>query len=128
QVVPALCTQTTANPADITATCGMSVADVNFGDRQQQQQLTTGQTATIGFWANRGQTLIKTFGKTATGQALGDWLATSFNNLFGNLAGYSNTQVASFFIQLKGAKSKASPARVQALAVALNIYATTSSL
>src|SRR5205814_10690066 len=86
QVVLATWAQTTANPADVPARSGVNVSGLDFGDQQQQQTLARGQTATIGFWANRGQTLIKNFGKTDNCQTLANWLATSFSNLFGNLA------------------------------------------
>ena len=90
-------------------------------------------TAGIGFWHSRdGQNLIKSFNGSISSTALGNWLATTFSNLYGagaganNLAGRTNAQVAAFF------QSRFSwglfNADIQVLATALNVYATTLSL
>jgi hypothetical protein len=92
-----------------------------------------GMTGGIGFWQdNNGQALINSFNGGSTSTVLGNWVAASFPNLYGastganNLAGKSNAQVATYFqtlFNLSGTKVQA-----QVLAVALNVYATTSSL
>jgi uncharacterized repeat protein (TIGR01451 family) len=97
------------------------------------KNVTTGLTGGIGFWNNmNGQALIDSFngGKNAT--ALATWLATTFPNLYGanagsnNLTGETNAQVAAYFQSLF--KMGGTQVQAQVLAVALNIYATTSSL
>jgi hypothetical protein len=58
--------------------------------------------------------------------ALSNWLASAFPNLYGNLGGISNAQVAAFY-QSQFALSGFNLA-AEALATALNVYATTESL
>jgi hypothetical protein len=85
--------------------CNNTGVNYNFG----QPSIFHGQTATIGFWHNKnGQGLINGFGKTSSGQTLGQWLAAQFPNLFGkyvpslnvsstigtNLTNATNSQVA----------------------------------
>src|SRR5262249_16268969 len=87
-----------------------------------------GQSATVGFWKNAGQAVILNFNGGATHTELGSWLAGNFPNVFGsnsnfNLARKDNTTVANYF--KTGAPSNT---QQQAFAVALNIYATTTSL
>jgi hypothetical protein len=90
-------------------------------------------TGGIGFWNNsNGQALLKSFNGGATATALSAWLAATFPNLYGagaganNLTGKTNAQVAAFYLSqfaLSGSKVQA-----QVLAVALNVYATTTPL
>ncbi len=97
------------------------------------QGVTRGLTGGIGFWHNKnGQALIKSLNGGPSSTALGNWLAASFPNLYGasaganSLASKTNAQVASYFLglfALGGPKVQA-----QVLAVALNVYATTTSL
>ncbi|MCH7751046.1 MAG: hypothetical protein IH898_02670, partial [Planctomycetes bacterium] len=99
------------------------------------QQVTSGDTATIGFWQNKhGQALI-----TQGGAALADWLTSNFGNVFGNTfsdgsGGDDGAEVATFFRQelfkQKAKKSVAGPAKVDAqfTAVALATYFTSSNL
>jgi hypothetical protein len=109
----------TANDAATVASLGQTVGK--------------GLAGGIGFWHNQnGQALIHSFGSTATGQTLANWLATTFPNLYGpgtgsnNLTNQSNDQVAAYFetlFSLGGPKVQA-----EVLAVALNVYATTAAL
>ena len=86
-----------------------------------------GQAAGIGFWHNKnGQALIGSFNGGGSTTALGDWLANSFANLFGSLAGKTNAQVAAYYLTLFGERGPNLGAEV--MATALNVYATTSSL
>jgi hypothetical protein len=97
------------------------------------QAVTKGSTGGIGFWHNKnGQALINSFNTGPSSTALANWLAASFPNLYGSgagandLTGMTNAQVAAFYqaqFALGGPKVQA-----QVLAVALNLYATTSSL
>jgi len=96
------------------------------------QGVVKGLTGTIGFWQNTGQALIKSFNGGSSATALGNWLATTFPNLYGasaganNLAGKTNAQVTAFYLSqfaLSGTKVEA-----EVLATALSVYATTSSL
>jgi SdrD B-like domain len=106
----------------------------NFGERPAATGcLHHGQTAGIGFWNNKnGQALIKSLNGDQTSTQLGNWLAATFPNMYGddagscNLAGKSNTQVAAFFqsrFVLKGVKIDA-----QVLATALSVYVTNATL
>ena len=100
----------------------------NFGELPQTTTtpVHSGQTAGIGFWQNKhGQALIKSLNGGPTATALGNWLATSFPNMFGELAGKTNVDVAGFYrerFKLKGTKLDA-----QVLAVALAVYVTNSN-
>jgi uncharacterized repeat protein (TIGR01451 family) len=89
----------------------------------------------IAFWIGlHGQTLIKSFNGGANATALGNWLASSFPNLYGanagshNLAGDTDTQVAAFFQSVYASTQSPTALDAEALATALNVYATTLSL
>ena len=95
------------------------------------QELTSGDTATIGFWQNKhGQNLI-----TQGGIGLAQWLSANFGNVFGDTFsdGSGGDDVAAFFknqlFKQKGKKS-AGPAKVDAqfMAVALATYFSSSDL
>ena len=91
-------------------------------------------SASTAFWANLGQTLIRSFNVTDANQTptgLGNWLAQNFSNIYGssgpnNMAGKTNSQVAAFFLQLF--KNPARTTDAQVLATALNVYASTTAL
>jgi uncharacterized repeat protein (TIGR01451 family) len=99
---------------DDTATATVSIT--------KSTPLGSGQTATLGFWKNAGQSVILNFNGGPTSTALGTWLNTNFPNLFGSFNGQTNTYVASQF------KNGATNTYLQAFGVALDIYATTTSL
>jgi len=116
-----------SNPNTTTATATDTATVTSLG-----QGVVHGLTGDIGFWHNsNGQALINSFNGGATATALANWLAATFPNLYGataganNLSGKTNAQVAAFDqsqFNLTGS------AQAQVLAVALNVYATTSSL
>jgi sarcosine oxidase gamma subunit len=85
------------------------------------------ESATMLFWSSLGQTLIKDFGGS-TSTALGNWLATTYPNLFGGsiLGNKTAETVAAKYMtyyNVSGQKNNA-----QVMATALNIYASTLSL
>ncbi len=94
--------------------------------------LVQGQTATIGFWHNNnGQALIDSFNGGPNAKNLGNWLATTFPDLYGgpagpanNLTGQTNAQVAAYYLTLFSQNKTAA----QVLASALAVYATNSAL
>jgi predicted outer membrane repeat protein len=95
--------------------------------------LTDTQAQRIGYWHGpTGQALILSFNGGSTATALGNWLATSFPNLYGpgagthNLTGQTNAAVAALF-QTLYAVHQDNP-DIEVLATALNVYATTTSL
>jgi CSLREA domain-containing protein len=100
------------------------------------QGVASGLTGGIGFWNNKnGQALLNSFNVTPSNlnpTALSAWLSANFPNLYGagaganNLTGYSNAQVAAYFQKLFALGG--THVQAQVLAVALNVYATTSSL
>ena len=106
----------------------------NFGEKQIAGAAYTGnQTATIAYWnGSQGQSLIKALNGSSSSKALGNWLATNFNNMYGanagstNLAGKTNAQVASFYQSLFSSSSKKLDAQTMALALA--VYVTNSGL
>jgi PKD repeat protein len=108
------------------ATSNVSVTSLGIG-------VQAGQAAGIGFWHNKnGQALITSFNNGANDTTLSAWLATNFANLYGasaganNLTGFTNAQVASFYLTLFNETGPKADAQV--LAAALDVYATTSSL
>ena len=98
------------------------------------QQVTSGDTAGIGFWQNKhGQALIR-----QGGAGLANWLTMNFGNVFGNtfadgVGSDDGYEVAAFFkdqlFRQKGKKS-AGPAKVDAqfMAVAFAAYFTSGNL
>jgi hypothetical protein len=86
-----------------------------------------GLAGDIGFWhGSSGQALINSFNGGPGATALSTWLAQNFSNLYGNLWGWTNADVAAFYqsqFALSGPNAEA-----QVLATALNVYATTRSL
>jgi hypothetical protein len=107
----------------------------NFGERQPTGGgVVAGQTAAIGFWQNRnGQNLIKSLNGGATATQLGNWLAATFPNMYGSLAGKSNAQVAAFYktlFALNGQTAPGGPPKMdaQVMATALAVYVTKASL
>src|SRR5437016_4441827 len=78
----------------------------------------------MGFWANKnGQKLLGSYSA-----ALGSWLASTYPNLFGNLSGATGTQVGTYFINLKAQSGLSYSTETDALALALNVYVTTTGL
>jgi hypothetical protein len=90
-----------------------------------QNVVAKNDAATMGFWANNnGQALLKTYGS-----ALGNWLASAYGNLFGNLNGATGTQVAAYFITAKTASGGLiGNTYAQALTTALDVWVTTTGL
>jgi hypothetical protein len=137
EVVPAVYVQTAGGPSldasgnsyyTVAAQSGTNVTNENFADFHSTS-LTGGDTATIGFWANRnGQALILSLNGGPTSRALGNWLASNFSNLYGaqagtnDLAGKTNTQVATYFVSLF--RQQGQKLGAQVLATALAVYAT----
>ena len=92
-----------------------------------------GDTATIGFWANKnGQTLLKSLNGSSSSTLLGNWLAGNLPYLFGayagadNLSGKSNLSVASLYAKLASAKGNKVMAQIMVTAFA--VYVTDSDL
>lgn len=106
----------------------------NFGERPASGGgILSGQTAGIGFWNNKkGQSLLKALNGGPSATQLGNWLATTFPNLFGanaganNLAGKTNAEVAAVFQRLFVAKGMKLEAQV--MATALAVYVTNQTL
>ncbi len=117
----------------------------NFGERPEAGgAVTSGQTATIGFWQNKnGQNLIKSLNGGANATQLGNWLAATFPNMYGasaganSLVGKTNAEVADFYSDLFRRKKKEAeqlglggPTKMdaQVMAVALATYVTNETL
>lgn len=120
---------------------GSDAVDYNFGERPSAEgPVGQHQTATVAFWQNRhGQNLIRSLNGGATSTQLGNWLAATFPNMYGdpagtsNLAGKTNAEVALFFKSLcKGNHGIWAGGFVkleaQVLATALAVYVTNESL
>jgi hypothetical protein len=106
--------------------------------------VSAGEFGTIGFWQNpNGQATIDSFNGGSSSTQLGNWLASNFPNLFAHsnpyisstlssfgttsLAGLTNAQVATVYKNLWNPSGVTKNTYVQAFAVALGIYADTSS-
>jgi hypothetical protein len=117
-------TQTVTIKDMVTATITGSTPAVSVSAGKPVQ---SGQAASIHFWANKsGQALLKSFGTTAQSQTLGQWLAATCPNMWGNLGNDTNGQVAAFYLGLF--TNSATKLDAEVLATALNVFATTSSL
>ena len=83
-----------------------------------------GDTATIGFWHNKnGQALINAMPQPG----LGNWLASNYPCMFGNLAGKSNSVVAAQFLTYFTVTGQKTYAQVMAGALADYVTSTTLS-
>lgn len=95
--------------------------------------VSAGEAANQEFWGfKRGRQLIESaqWGG-ATGTALASWLAANWSNLFGNLAGATNHQVANYYhlLLMKNTGKDVTTATARAaLSAALSVYATTTGL
>jgi hypothetical protein len=113
-----------ATTATVTSTATVSTLGTGLNDVQ-----TMGSWFWHSYW---GQTLINSFNGGSTATALGNWLASTFPNVYGatagshNLTGRTNAQVAAFFQTLWAQHGDNTD--VEVLATALDVYATTSSL
>lgn len=120
---------------------GSDGVNYNFGERPAAGgQVSTGQTATIGFWQNKnGQALIKALNGGPTSTQLGAWLAATLPNMYGasagacSLAGKTNAEVAGIYTSLFKRNANTSPGGppkldAQVLAVALAVYVTDADL
>jgi ELWxxDGT repeat protein len=103
-------------------------ADYNFAEIGQS--VSSGDTATIGFWQNKhGQALIE-----QGGTALAEWLTNNFGNVFGDeFVGADGADVAAFYkdqLFKQKAKKSAGPAKVDAqfMAVAFATFFTSRTL
>ena len=113
---------------------GVNGVNYNFGAVQTTGSAVAGnQTATVAFWSsNSGQTLLKDFNGSSSSTALSSWLTTNLGNMYGStagsndLVGKTNAQVASYYQTL--ANTASLKLNAASLALALNVYATTSSL
>ena len=127
-------TASTGKITNIHLGAGVSDPNNDFGLQQPSSGPVAGnQTGSIAFWnGTSGQALIKALngGPTATG--LSAYLASSFPDIYGknagnnNLAGKTNSQVATFYQQLYGESGPKLDA--ETLALALATYVTKSSL
>jgi hypothetical protein len=114
--------------SNFTAQTKGTIGVINLPGNPPPPPVTGGEFATIGFWHNRnGQNLIKSLNGSPNATNLSNWLATTFPNLYGNLAGMTNTQIAAYY------KSNlfdvdAQKLYAQVFANALAVYATSSIL
>jgi hypothetical protein len=114
-------------------------SNYNFGEQAASTgQVQAGQTANIGFWKGKdGTKLIRELNGSSKSVLLGDYLAATYPNLFGNLAGMTNDQVNSYYSKLfkdkvtQSKKSVTTDARkleVEVMALALATYVTDQNL
>jgi parallel beta-helix repeat protein len=123
---------------DTNFTGSTSAAVTQVVNGQASGGVQPGQTASLGFWHSKpGQTLISSFNGGSNSTALANWLATTFPRLYGalagphNLTGMTNAQVAVFYDTLfheRADPRNLSHLNASVLSVALDVYATTSSL
>jgi hypothetical protein len=109
----------------------------NFGEQAETSgEVQAGQTATIGFWTSRdGKKLIGQLNGGKNSELLGDYLAATYPNLFGHLAGKSNEKVSSEYNKLfkskiskKTSSTDAKKLEVEVMALALATYVTDANL
>ena len=124
---------------------GSVAENYNFGERPLVEgQISAGQTATIGFWQNKnGQELIESLNGGQNATQFADWLAATFDNMYGasagtnDLSGLTNVEVADFYSDLFRRKKKEAaqlglggPVKMdaQVMAVAIATYVTNENL
>ena len=121
---------------------GSDGMNYNFSERPEAgSTVTSGQTATIGFWQNKnGQGLIKNLNGGGASTQLADWLAATMPSIYGidagdnNLTGMTNDQVANYYrnelFKAKKQKGFTGPAKLgaQVMATAFAVYSTNSTL
>jgi len=107
----------------------------NFGEQQTVGAAVAGnQTQSLAWWnGSNGQALIKALNGGQNAKNLGNWLASTYNSLFGadalsanNMAGKTNAQVAAYYQSLYNNATRKPEA--EALALALAVYVTNSGL
>lgn len=125
---------TTSNDQFTNVVLNFGVNGVNNNFGEFGPYVYTGQTATIGYWQNNnGQALINSFNGGSTATNLGNWLASTFPNVFGanagmhNMAGKTNAEIAAYYDDLfhNGGSPKV---EAQFMANAFAVYSTTQSL
>ncbi|MEO2049815.1 MAG: SdrD B-like domain-containing protein [Pirellulales bacterium] len=118
------------------------VMDYNYGERPEAGgAVQAGQAATIGFWQNKnGQNLVKSLNGGESSIQLGNWLATTFPNMYGasaglnDLTGLTNADVAGVFKTLFKRNRKTAAADgppkldAQVMATAFAVYVTNETL
>ena len=114
---------------------GSDAINYNFGERPQPgSEVHAAQAATIGFWQNKnGQGLINSLNGGANATQLGNWMASTFSNMYGGLAGMTNAEIGTFYQTLFKRNGKTSPGGppkldAQVMAVALAVYVTNETL
>ena len=124
---------------------GSVAENYNFGERPLPgSEVTAGQTATIGFWQNKnGQALLESLNGGPNSTQLGNWLATTFPNMYGadagsnDLTGMTNAEVADFYRDIFRRKKKEArqlglggPTKMdtQVMAMAFATYVTNETL
>jgi hypothetical protein len=114
-----------SNVCNIRVKCGQEGICYNFGEKPAA--IKSGQTTTLAWWKGAsGMALIKSLNGGASSTALGNWLAGNFPNLFGVLAGKTNTVVADYFLAKLSSPGKTLESRV--LSTALSCYTTDKGL
>jgi hypothetical protein len=107
---------------------GCSSTGINYNFSLIGSGVTTCQTQTSTYWCgSQGQSLINCLNGGSSRTNLGNWLAATCPNLFGNLKGCTNSQVASYCNTLSNGNSN-QKACGQVLTTALCAYVTDSNL
>ncbi len=105
-----------------------AITGVNYNFGMIGSSVCQSQCQTISYWCgSQGQSLINCLNGGSGSQSLGNWLAATCPNTFGNLNGCTNSQVASYCKTLSNGNSN-QKACSQLLATAISAYATNSNL
>jgi hypothetical protein len=119
----------TSTISNIKLGCGDSATGYNYTANQESCGVGKGNTAAWSFWCgSKGQSLISCFNGGSWATNLGNWLAQTCPNLFGGLAGKSNSYVASYCQQLSWSGCSNNQSTGQVLSLALSCYATDTNL
>ena len=137
EMSPSVTITETPGPTDIFTNIDLKAyvdgANYNFGERPLGGTVQSEQTATIDFWAGKeGRELLKSLNGGKGSKQLGDWLAATFPNMYQDLAGKGNMNVAQSFRQMsKKAMAKDNEVlelKAQTMATAMAVYVTNSNL
>jgi hypothetical protein len=121
--------------SNVVLTSGASGVNYNFGESAQGQTLTDGDCGSIAFWNSQtGENLLTCLNGGTNATGLGNWLSTTFANIYGkncgafNMTAKTNSQVWQIFQTLVNQCGTSGQCAAQVLVCAFNCYVTNSTL
>jgi hypothetical protein len=121
--------------SNVVLASGANGVNYNFGVTAQGQTLTAGDCGSIAFWNSQsGQNLLECLNGNSNSTGLGNWLSSTFANIYGkncgafNMTAKTNSQVWQIFQTLVNQCGTSGQCAAQVLVCAFNCYVTNSTL